>query len=761
MLFVGFFPAQQYISVSYKTPEELVKDVLIGAANSSCLTVSNVSITNWQNFGNHPFSYGYFEKGTLPFDIDKGIILSTGSAAKSPGPASPLLDDADAKWPGDPDLVAAMGNGAYLNATVLEFDFISTNSTGISFQYMFLSEEYRPVNCTYSDGFAFLIKKAASSDPYENIALVPGTNDPVNSLNINPSPTCTRNAQYFGGFNGANSPTIFDGQTKVLTAKAKIAVGEKYHIKLVIADHLAGNDRTGRYDSAVFLKAGSFVGDKDLGPDLVINTHNAICEGESKPIDGTTSGATAYKWYKDGVALTGEINAKLTIFGAAANAGNYQLEVNLSGCILNGSINVEIQPKAIIIDNQNFPVCDEKLNGQIPVNFSSFNSSVVSNFNPTFNVKYYLNETDAQYGTGTPLTDGWLLQTNTTIYFRVESLNGCLPQNGKLNLVVSAKTPVLTQLFSDSVCDNTLSGTIEVDLSSYIQKFTSDLGASVSYFDSLADAKTNTNPINALQNISTGLHSFGIRIQSSGACPNVAELIIEKKSPRKSEDLKNQEICKDATTTLNAGTGFDYFKWSTGEEGNSLYSISNVGIGNYWVELSSNGCIYRQEVVISAAAGPQISNIEVEGNTATIYANGAHPPFEYSLDGVTFQASNIFTNIPKGLQTAFVRDAKKCEITTKKFLVLNLINVITPNDDGINDVLDYSDLSIKSEVEFSIYDRYGSRIFYSETPPYIWTGKINGRVLPTGTYWYVLKWIEPDTQIPLSYTGWILLKNRN
>lgn len=126
-----------------------------------------------------------------------------------------------------------------------------------------------------------------------------------------------------------------------------------------------------------------------------------------------------------------------------------------------------------------------------------------------------------------------------------------------------------------------------------------------------------------------------------------------------------------------------------------------------------------------------------------------------------FQSSNVFTNVQRGLNTVYLKDAQNCAVVTKEFLIINLINVITPNSDGKNEVLDYSDLNIKKEVKIEIYDRYGTQVFISQKPPYIWNGKINGHVLPTGTYWYILNWVEPDTNVPVSYKGWVLLKNRD
>ncbi len=751
----------QYITVdtSTYTAEQLVRDVFIGSQNAGCITVSNVSATGWQNFGNSASSYGYFEKGSLPFDITKGIILSTGAARNAPGPNNVLLDDQDDQWPGDPDLAAALQESVYnyLNATSIEFDFVANNTSGISFEYQFLSEEYRRTNCTYSDGFAFLIKKAGSSDPYTNIALVPGTQDPVTSLSINPATRCPRNTEYFGSFNGTNSPTAFDGQTKVLTAKTDIVPGVKYHIKLVIADHLAGSDRTGRYDSAVFLKAGSFVGKKDLGPDLLIVNNNPVCEGSSKILDATTAGATSYRWFKDGVAITGATNSQLTVPGVVSSNGNYEVEVNIGGCVLTGSVKIEIQEKPAI-NFGTFTLCDDNLSGGIPVDFSQFDSQIISNFNTAYLPKYYLTKPASHAGTpGTELQPGWLLTGDTRIYVRVESAFGCNPEFGEIILKIGNKTTLQTNTVSDNFCDNDLNGSESVNLQNYQSQFTTASNLTVTFYNSAEDARNKVNSITESQTI-TASKTFGVRFESSTACPNVGTLIINLKSPKKSSILKDKIICRNATTSLNAGPGFDSYLWSNGE---TASEINNIPVGEYWVDLGSNGCVYRQNVRVIASVLPQITNIDVSGNTATVYVSGGIQPYEYSLDNITFQNSNIFTNIPRGLHKIYVRDANKCQTVEKEFLVINLINVITPNDDGLNDVLDYSDLRIKENVSLQIFDRYGNLVFTSKDSQFIWDGKLSGRALPTANYWYVLNWTEPDTQLPVSYKGWILLKNRD
>lgn len=752
----------QYITVDTEnyTQQQLVKNVFFGTQSAGCISVENMTIKGY-DFLSGPKSWGYFNRNGSTFEMDEGIILSTGNALDARGPNNSLQSVTGTGWSGDDDLERALGISNTANATILEFDFTVTNDfiTKISFDYLFASEQYlRNIDsgsCNYTDGFAFLIKEDGSTD-YRNLAVIPGTNIPIKSDNVRGGgEKCSaKNEEYFGHYN-YNSPTNFNGQTKILKAVTDIIPHRKYHLKLVIADQ--GN---GLYDSGVFLRAGSFVGTKDLGPDLLISSNNALCEDAPKILDATTSGATSYQWYKGGVLLPTENRAKLTLPGVPSSSGNYEVEIGLAGCSLKGSINVEVQPRAII-SSQTFSFCDASLTGSVPVNFTALKSAVIQNYNSSYIIKYYLSKNDAENGSSAFLNDGWLLTADTKIFVRVESGFACAPVIGELMLLFDGKIPLLTPTLEDSVCDSENLGEVSVNLDSYKQKFTSDSAVRQTFFNSVNDAKKNINPISSAQIISEPAKTFGIRFESPTACTNVGEIIITKKSAAKSTVLKNQKICRNATAVLDAGAGFDYYRWSTGKEGTNSSTLPNVPIGEYWVELSSKGCVYRQKVSVSAAEQPSITHVEITGNTAAVYVAGGDPPYQYSLDNITFQNSNIFLKVPLGPHTVYVRDAQKCETLEKEFLLLNLINVISPNGDGKNDVLDYSDLQIKKEVKISIFDRYGSKVFTAENNIFLWDGKINGRPLPSGTYWYIINWIEPETEIPVSYKGWILLKNRN
>lgn len=427
------------------------------------------------------------------------------------------------------------------------------------------------------------------------------------------------------------------------------------------------------------------------------------------------------------------------------------------GCTKTAKITLEItSPPILNINNYNSNFCDDHFTGSIPIKFSTISSQIISNYTNSFIVKYYLNPTHQQNGTPNFLPDDWSYSTNTSVYVRVENTSGCPVVLGQINFTIDAKIPLSKTLVTDSVCDDKLTGNVSVDLSNYLSEFTVDQSVFHTFYSTETEAKNKQNPISSNQDLNAS-KTFYIRFESNNACPNIGTLTLNIKTPKKSTMLKNEKICPTFTVDLDAGSGFDSYRWSTGETAPKI----NVGVGTYYVDLGFSGCIYRQTVEVTGSELPIINYVEVTGNTATVFVTGGNPAYLYSLDNISFQTSNIFTNLPRGLQTVYVKDSQNCETITKEFLILNLINVITPNDDGKNDVLDYSDLNIKKDVKIEIYDRYGNQIFISQKQPYIWEGKLNGRVLPTATYWYILNWIEPGTNLPVTYKGWVLLKNRN
>lgn len=473
-----------------------------------------------------------------------------------------------------------------------------------------------------------------------------------------------------------------------------------------------------------------------------------VCEGDLATLDAGT-GFSSYSW------SNGDTTQKVTV-----GKGDYFVTLtSANSCSYTQKVSVVESPKAIIdLSKFNTTICDDDLDGIIKANLDLVTSAIL--LNPgIYRVKYYSDINDANLGNSITLNPDWSSNIDTTIFVRIES-DYCPAQIYPLDFKFGNKIPLITASASTSECDDNLDGTKTVNLDLYKTLFTNDNSVSVKYFVSESDAKNNVNPISSSQNV-TNTRTFHLRFESNSACANWATFTMNINVPTASTSIQDLTICKNTTTTIDAGLGFTHYKWSNGTDG-QFARTADYGIGTHFVELTSpNGCVYKQTFTISATESPKITNIEVTGTTATISVTGGEAPYHYSIDGINYQNSNIFSNIPRGTHTVYVKDSKACEIIQSQFLIINLINAITPNGDGINDVLDYSDLRIKDNVSIKIFDRQGAAIYQSEGKNYTWDGKSFGRNVTSGTYWYVITWTEPLTQVPTAYSGWILVKNRN
>lgn len=446
-----------------------------------------------------------------------------------------------------------------------------------------------------------------------------------------------------------------------------------------------------------------------------------------------------------------------TNYSATNGTVVYALIKNTSGCKGIAQITLNFFPVAVINPLNVNAFCDENLDGIVNVVLSDVTLLVVSN--PTYftNVKYYTTLTEANLGLNNNLPNNWSYSTNTTLYIRVESPDGCAAVIDDINFVVGGKVPLLKTSLSTFYCDDDTDGVKVVNLNLFVPQFTTDPGVNISFHGTLADANNDTGAINNSVNL-TGTQTFFIRFEKAGQCPSVGSLTLTVKIPKKSDILADKTVCPKATTTLDAGSGFTSYNWSTGA---TTPSISNVPAGNYWVELTFDGCTYRQFVSVSESSPLIITSLDINGTTVTVTATGGTAPYEYSLDGFNWQSSNVFKEVPTGNHTVYVRDYQQCEVVQQTFVIINLINTITPNGDSVNDVIDYSALMNKENLVFRIFDRYGAEQFRG-TPQnkFTWDGMVRGRHVSTATYWYFISWTE-NKIVNVKYSSWLLVKNRN
>lgn len=486
-----------------------------------------------------------------------------------------------------------------------------------------------------------------------------------------------------------------------------------------------------------------------------------ICENSTTLLDVGTGFSAGHVWYNETNPTT-SIGSGQTI---TVGPGKYFVDITSpSGCVYRQYVEV-IGFKLAQLNTSlyNAIICDDNLDGNITVKFAEQVTPVILQNSVLFNVRYYDTLAKANAGLNNNLPNTWTYSTDTKIWVRVDS-PFCPYITSIIDFKIGNRITLLKLKDSAEVCDDDLDGQKEINLSDYKNLFTTNAALNLSYYNTRLDAQNKNNPLtNPI--IAIGTKSYFLRFESTTACPEIAELVMTVKVPKESTVLKDQEICPDAITTLDAGMGYQGYAWY--DEKDPTTSIGSgqtvdVGLGNYFVDLTApNRCVYRQKVKVSSSKEPKITAIAIEENTVTITVADGTSPYLYALDNGNYQTSNVFYNVTKGPHTIYVKYADNCGPIDMDFAVISPLNAFTPNDDGYNDVVDYRELLTKTEPKVIIIDRYGKKVFDSDiTKTFIWDGKLNGITLPTDTYWYIMNWKEFGVATPVQKKGWILLKAR-
>lgn len=731
-----------YAPSSYNI-EQLVKNVLIsGGSSCAVANVTNVTVSPNQPATDTERAWGYFHKGTTAFPFTDGVVLVTGKARRAGNVLeSGLSDTVPGSTVSDPDLVTAINPLAPLkDAVFIEFDFVP-NSTQVKFNYIFASEEYTSnFPCgVYSDGFALLLKKVG--DPtYTNMAILPGTAGPVSVTNIVPAGngfTCGPiNEAYFGGMNTANIETNFNGRTIPLTATATVIPGQTYHFKMVLAD---ASDSS--FDSAVFLQGGSF----DIGMTIVDGNGNPLtsvnmCDNTPQTLTAQIASVPGmtFQWYKDGVAIPGATSATYI----ATEPGVYVVRTFVGG--------TNCQTATVtIVGGTTPPAQNATLKLCTTPSLATFNLNDATpqiTTSTTAIVRYYVNQADAVAQNNNYLTAAQMASYNGT--------------DGQVLYVVVS---------NGAFCSKTVTLTLRKEATPVAQltatKVRICLGESTTLTASNGATYqwTNLSGTGATQTVSpTQTTTYSVYAIGTQGCKSLqpASVTIEVVPAIKST-LSGGMICQGDVINLDAGAGPNYsYLWSNGATSQTI----SVGTpGTYSVTITNGVCSKVFTTQVIQAVIPEVINVNYNENgtmiiTASNPSNGA---LEYSVDnGLTWQDSNTFTNVPRNTVISIrVRVKKTSCVGFLEYFTFVMQNVITPNGDNINDIIDFRIVNKNKDFKASIFDRYGKEVYRESSLQPYWDGYFQGKRLNTSSYWYQVSFEDPASKKPVVKTGWILLKN--
>jgi len=745
-ILISNFTVSQNIQVDSQTytPQQLIEDILI---DSDCIT--NVLVTNvvGGDFNNTDQSYGFFDASGTTFPFTSGLVLSTGRLINTQGPNTTLSDDDAPNWIGDNDLETILNEPNTINATIIEFDF-TTIADQVSFRYIFASEEYQennPNTCQFSDLFGFLIRPI-NDQQYTNIALVPNTQTPVKVTTVHPeipNGCPAENEFYFESWNGTVSPINFNGQTKILTATATVIPNETYHVKLVIAD-----EQNFRYDSAVFLEAGSFQLSTDIGIDRLFATNNPLCENETLELNAFQTGNNQYKWFKDDIEIIGETNSTYL----AINEGVYKVEVTFeNNCVSFGEIIIEYDQNPIVF-NTTLIECDIDQDGLTFYNLFNAEPIITNNDSSIFISNFFFSDTNAiqninEINNSTSFPNTTPLQT---VFARVENQSHCY---SIAEVVLDISTNILT-IPPFEICDDTIvDGFATFNLNDLRTQIEPNVPANalISFYQTIEDAFSEVNTVNGNYiNTIPNSEVLYVKITANNNCYALSTVTLNVLfTPQL---LPDEELfyCLNffpQNITLSAGIINDLpsnysYAWSTGE---ITSEIEANQIGNYSVVVTyQNGCSSSRNFTVSPSNIATIESIQVvdatQNNTITVNVSG-EGSYVFALNDINgpYQDSNFFENVTPGFHTVYVMDTKNnCGIVDKIISVIGFPKFFTPNNDSYNDTWQVYGISnqFQPNTIIFIYDRYGKLLKQLDPTSRGWDGTFNGLQLPTSDYWF-------------------------
>ncbi|WP_267402202.1 MULTISPECIES: T9SS type B sorting domain-containing protein [unclassified Chryseobacterium] len=541
------------------------------------------------------------------------------------------------------------------------------------------------------------------------------------NINTNAAPTIT-----------ASGPAICNGNGVTLTSNASTGnVWSTGATTQSITVTTAGTYTLTNNNGTCTSSAASFTVVNGVDPNLQITGNLTFCENSSTILNATAQGTgNTFSW------SNGTTGATATII----SLGTYTVTVTTSlGCQYQKSVTVTMDPLIVV-------------NIASPAQITCTNPQIT------------LDATSSIYQTGA--TYLWTASGGGNIVSGANTLTPTVNNGGTYTLKITSATPNgCVKQASVNVVKNISPPTIILTSSKMtICKGESAIitaSGAVSYVWVGLSGSGNTQTVTPLTTTTYFVTGTG----TNGCVSSAPTTITINVVPEITSILQDTEICEGHKANLDAGTalsGPSYtYSWSTGE---TTQVIHPTAAGTYSVTISNGFCSKTFSAKVSYTIVPEILEIVYNNNSLTIKAKNNSPlPLEYSIDnGVIWQASNVFTNVLKNTQYPIrVRNRGiLCDAYTEYYTFV-LSNAITPNGDGINDVLDLTPLSKYKNFTGSVFDRYGKEIFKASAKNTIWDGKYVGREAPTGTYWYKLSWEDPVTKKTIMLNGWVLLKNRD
>ncbi|RAI97531.1 gliding motility-associated-like protein [Chitinophaga skermanii] len=203
--------------------------------------------------------------------------------------------------------------------------------------------------------------------------------------------------------------------------------------------------------------------------------------------------------------------------------------------------------------------------------------------------------------------------------------------------------------------------------------------------------------------------------------------------------------------------------------GNAFVTLTvqdNGGTANGGIDKVSTSFMFTVNAVpvvtISSDKGLNVS----KGATVVLTATGGLSYTWSNADGIITGINSPALTVRPMQNTTYTVTAKNADgctgtasvnMTVIEDFKIDATNVLTPNGDGVNDRWVIKNIDAYPQNEVKIFDRAGRMVYYKKGYLNEWDGKVNGRPLAEGTYYFI---VDFGPNLPKS-KGFITLVNND
>lgn len=466
-----------------------------------------------------------------------------------------------------------------------------------------------------------------------------------------------------------------------------------------------------------------------------------VCPGGTLSLSVNDVGGTEYRWTgPDGYTGTGLNPAPITNF-QAANAGRYFLDVVVNGCVA--------QQASTVVEVISVPEFRVGYTGDDLVCTPDTKTLTLVPNDPDFSYQWAERSTGNIAGaTGTTFS----ATSSGEYYVKAQYLpDPSCP-------ALESSGVVLTFVTAPAADFSAPSAACTGQSVPFTDQSTGDASQTRSYQWSFGDAQTSTDQSPAHSYATPNTYNVTLQVSyDNGACltQTTKQITIQSAPPLSITSSSGSFLlCRGDTLELGVNGTFDAYLWSTGE---ITPSIAITSAGSYSVDVTSGSCIVTDIVTVDSLATPALTATadpeEVTGGlpsqltaTSGLAAYLWDPAATLSDPAL---ANPIATPSETTVYTVRGTDSNGCtgmatvEVRVKGDLIVNKLvptKLISPeNGDSINDVWVVGNILDYPQCAVAIYDDKGVKVY--EAKPYNndWQGTYNGRQLPDGVYYYVIR----------------------